>query len=95
MARSVTTYLGQLSSCTISEKANDPVLRKVSDRRADRQTDRPTNRQTDRQTNRQADRQTDIQTEKEKDRQHTDRQAHKPWIRHKCDESHFKDPRPS
>ena len=91
MARSVTTYLGQLSSCIISEKANDPALRKVSDRRADRQTDRPTDRQTDRQTNRQTDRQTD----KETGRQHTDRQAHKRWIRHKCDESHFKDPRPS
>ena len=58
MAWSVTTYLGQLSSRTISEKANDPVLRKVSDRRADRQTDQPTDRQTDRQIDRQTDRQT-------------------------------------
>ena len=52
MARSVTKYLCQLSSCTISEKANDPVLRKVSDGRADRQTDRQIDRQTDRQKDR-------------------------------------------
>ena len=69
MARSVTTYLGQLSSCTISEKANDPALRKVSDRRADRQTDRQTNRQTDRQI----DRQTDRQTKRQADNIQTDR----------------------
>ena len=27
----VTRYHGQLSSCTISEKTNDPILRKLSD----------------------------------------------------------------
>ena len=32
----------QLSSCTISEKTNDPILRKLSDRRTDRWTDRRT-----------------------------------------------------
>ena len=36
---SVTRYHGQLSSCTISEKINDPVLRKLSDVRTDGQTD--------------------------------------------------------
>ena len=35
---SVTRYHGQLSSCTISEKINDPVLRKLSDGRTDEQT---------------------------------------------------------
>ena len=40
---SVTRY-HQLSSCTISEKANDPILRKVSDGR----TSGRTNEQTDR-----------------------------------------------
>ena len=34
---SVSRYHGQLSSCTISEKTNDPILRKLSDR----QTDKP------------------------------------------------------
>ena len=32
-------YYGQLSSCTILEKTNDPILRKLSDGRADGQTD--------------------------------------------------------
>ena len=36
---SVTRYHGQLSSCTISEKTNDPILRKLSDGRTDGQTD--------------------------------------------------------
>ena len=31
LAASVTRYHGQLSSCTISEKANDPILRKLTD----------------------------------------------------------------
>ena len=35
LARSVTRYHGQLSSCTISEKTNDPNLRKLSDGRTD------------------------------------------------------------
>ena len=39
LASSVSRYHGQLSSCTISDKTNDPVLRKLSDRRTDRQTD--------------------------------------------------------
>ena len=30
---SVTRYHGQLSSCAISEKTNDPILRKLSDGR--------------------------------------------------------------
>ena len=42
LASSVTTYHGQLSPCTISEKTNDPILRKLSDGRTDRQTDRRT-----------------------------------------------------
>ena len=40
LSSSVTRYRSQLSSCTISEKNNDPVLRKVSDKQTDRQTDR-------------------------------------------------------
>ena len=39
LASSVTRYHGQLSSCTISEKTNDPILRKLSDGRTDGQTD--------------------------------------------------------
>ena len=39
LAPSVTRYYGQLSSCTISEKTNDPILRKLSDERTDRRTD--------------------------------------------------------
>ena len=38
-ASSVTRYHGQLSSCKISEKTNDPILRELSDGRTDRQTD--------------------------------------------------------
>ena len=37
---SVTRYHGLVSSCTISEKNNDPILRKLSDERMDSQTDR-------------------------------------------------------
>ena len=36
---SVTRYHGQLPSCTISEKTNDPILRKLSDGWTDRWTD--------------------------------------------------------
>ena len=39
LAPSVTRNRGQLSSCTISEKTNDPILRKLSDGRKDRRTD--------------------------------------------------------
>ena len=35
LASSVTRYHGQLSSCTISEKTNDPILRKLSDGQTD------------------------------------------------------------
>ena len=35
LALSVTSYHGQLSSCTISEKNNDPIFRKFSDGRTD------------------------------------------------------------
>ena len=43
LASPVTRYHGQLSSCTISKKPKDPILRKLSDI----QTDRPTDGQTD------------------------------------------------
>ena len=43
LSSSVTRYHGKLSSCRISEKTNDSILIKLSDRR----TDRPTDRQTD------------------------------------------------
>ena len=33
LASCITRYHGQLLSCTISEKTNDPILRKLSDRR--------------------------------------------------------------
>ena len=46
LAPSVTRCHGQLSSCII-EKTNDPILRKLSDRRTDRRTDRQTDRQMD------------------------------------------------
>ena len=39
LATSATRCHGQLSSCTISEKNNDPILRKLSDGRTDRRTD--------------------------------------------------------
>ena len=39
LALSVTRYHGQLLSCAISEKTNDPILRKFSDGRTDRRTD--------------------------------------------------------
>ena len=37
LSSSVTRYHGQLSSCTISEKANDTILRKLSDRETEGQ----------------------------------------------------------
>ena len=40
LALPVTRYHGQLSSCTISEKTNDSILRKFSDGRTDGRTDR-------------------------------------------------------
>ena len=39
---SVTRYLGQLSSLTISEKTNDLIMRKINDGRTDGQTDKRT-----------------------------------------------------
>ena len=45
LAQSVTRYNGQLSSCTISEKTNNPILRKlVKDGWTDGQTDRQKDR---------------------------------------------------
>ena len=35
LALSVTRCHGELSSCTISEKTNDPIMRKLSDERTD------------------------------------------------------------
>ena len=39
LTSSITRYHGQLSSCTISEKTNDSILRKFSDWRKDGRTD--------------------------------------------------------
>ena len=39
LVSSVTRYYGQLSSSTTSEKTNDPILRKFSDRWTHGQTD--------------------------------------------------------
>ena len=39
LASSVIRYYGQLSSCTISEENNDPILRKLSDRETNGQTE--------------------------------------------------------
>ena len=49
MASSVVRYHGQLSSCTVWEKNNDPILRKLGDGRTCGRTDEPTVRQKDRQ----------------------------------------------
>ena len=38
LVSSVTKYHGQLSSCTISLKTKDPILRKLSDGQKDRRT---------------------------------------------------------
>ena len=40
----VTRYHGQLSSCTLSAKTNDPIFRKLSDGRTDARTDRKTDK---------------------------------------------------
>ena len=45
VASPVTRYNGQLSSCLISEKTNDPILRKVNDRWTDGWTDGRADRQ--------------------------------------------------
>ena len=42
LSSSITRYHGQLSSCTISEKTNDPILRKLSDGWTDGRMDRRT-----------------------------------------------------
>ena len=42
LTSSVNRNHGQLSSCQISVKANDPFLRKLNDRRTKERTDRPT-----------------------------------------------------
>ena len=39
LVSSVTRYYGQLSSCTISEKTNDTILRKFNDGQTDGQAD--------------------------------------------------------
>ena len=39
LALSVTRFQCQLSSCTISEKTNDPILRKLSNGRTDQPTE--------------------------------------------------------
>ena len=39
LASSVTRYHGQLSSCTISKKTNNPILRKLSNGGTDGPTD--------------------------------------------------------
>ena len=44
LALQVTRYRGQLSSYTLSEKTNDPNLRKLSDGWTDRQMDRQTDK---------------------------------------------------
>ena len=49
LASSVTSCYGQLSSCIISEKTNDPILRKLNDRQSDGRTGRQMDRWMDRQ----------------------------------------------
>ena len=44
LASSVTRYYGQLSLRKVSEKTNDPILRKFSDGRTDGRMHRETNR---------------------------------------------------
>ena len=44
LASPVTRCHGQLSSCTISKKSNDPIFRKLSDGGTDGQTDQQTHR---------------------------------------------------
>ena len=59
MASSVIRDHGQPSSCTIPEKTNDPILRKLSDGRTDRRTDERTDERTDGRMDGQMDLQTD------------------------------------
>ena len=47
LALSVARYHSQLSSCTISGKTNDPILRKPSDGRTNGQTEGGTDGQVD------------------------------------------------
>ena len=47
LALSVTRYHGQLSLCTISEKTNDPVLKKLGNGWTDGRTDGRKDRRTD------------------------------------------------
>ena len=47
LASSVTRYNGQISSCTISDKTNDPILRKLRDGRTERRADRRTDGKSD------------------------------------------------
>ena len=47
LACSVTRYHGQLSSCAISEKTNDPILRKLSDGQTDGLRDKQMEQQRD------------------------------------------------
>ena len=44
LALSVTRYHGQVSSCTITEKTNNPISRKLCERQKDRQRDRLTDK---------------------------------------------------
>ena len=55
LASSVPRCHDQLSSCTISEKTNDPILRKFSDGQTDGQTSREINRWADGWTDKQTD----------------------------------------
>ena len=50
LALSVTRCHGQLSSCTIPEKTNDPILKKLRDGQTEGYTDEQTEEQTHRQT---------------------------------------------
>ena len=50
LASSVTRYHGQLSSCKISKKTNDPILKKFTDGGMDGRTDGRTDTQADRRT---------------------------------------------
>ena len=47
LASSVTRYNGKISSCTISDKTNDPILRKLRDGRTERRADRRTDGKSD------------------------------------------------
>ena len=72
---SVTRDYGQPSSCTISGKTNNQILREFSDGWLDRWTDRETDRQTDKQTGTQTERQTERQKGRQTERQPGSRQS--------------------